>query len=1206
MWGDVMLRFIKFLFVALICIIFPLKSYSNVSITTNSQKGIFIPVNSKISYWNDMENENYNYDTSAIILKGYRGEFEDSGVLLKFDMSRINSLNLTPDKLINAYLTLVSYEDYETSINKNYKFILEEINDFWTFFSFQNQCFYQTNTRIPCYANPKELSTNIIYNPYLPEHNIPYFMEISENQNKSGTKAVFTFNIIDTIKNNLVNNSSELSIVLKSNQLIQFYNYNENIPSIRPGIMIYYNSNNTNTQCGDNICDYNENCPSDCNLDNNNSDLEAPTITLTANPDNDKYDINDEIIFTATANDNTGIKQIKMTMDGQIICNSTTNNICSYTARSSVIGIGNHIVSAIAEDNYGNHSVWISKYFRFGSGTRPTINLYDLPEKIYPGQTSYSLTVNVNDNDGINNVTVKIGTTENENLFYENTFNLNGNTNEFNRTIDFETCNPWKYEHGNSRFKVTVEATDVENLKSSKIETRSIHYPLESIVGFKFHNTGKTLTYPEYAMTFGENEVYATFSIFWPTLTIMPGICKDIPVFMTCFQGDPDSVADALNDYSWLFERILELLGIGIDDLYEHYGVNSIGELGFPSLLGLLYYEVYRISGESGTCTGFTSSSLKILKEGNNAVREISGNVCSDVKDVTWNDAATYIGARQGAVLSAEYFHELFRRFTFHTHAIVNELKYALNHGKHPGISILGFPDADDCTNMTGHTLLVDFLIDMGSGIYRVYVYDSNKPAASSLYDESIYILNHEDINYCSYDNLPYIEINTNDNNFLYHFSNTSDWTRGCVNFPIYLQAVTGETEYVFGSIIMTLPENLLLKKDYTLPLSPNGIFMIFAANANINIQDENGHNTGVNTTNDNIIPNSAIIPLPGSNNKNFVVVLPSNKKYTINVEDISENFALSLLSDKKAHFSIKGNSGFDGKIQVTPHNDGISLNLTNKFKTNIKLNLLIRKTDKLENYLVNNLPDNLSDEMRNKILKTTFENEELSIIEGEIDSKSFDIHLKKSGLFLKSETNKNFSLKKIHLVPVSKNQFFTYYGNLQLQQNKTIQLKTNTSNKNFEVLQVNEIPDYVIPLPLKKEVIRYDSVNTPITSGNQYEIKPFSIGNLNKGKLNLKVGLPNFAGPVDIYLGIYAPAYFPNEIFLIDSNKNLVKLNEKIVPWKKNSNNKIDDDLFGEIDINTLKNGKYFLYVLVTPSQHSNNSEIPYYLWVTNFTINK
>ena len=133
---------------------------------------------------------------------------------------------------------------------------------------------------------------------------------------------------------------------------------------------------------------------------------------------------------------------------------------------------------------------------------------------------------------------------------------------------------------------------------------------------------------------------------------------------------------------------------------------------------------------------------------------------------------------------------------------------------------------------------------------------------------------------------------------------------------------------------------------------------------------------------------------------------------------------------------------------------------------------------------------------------------------------------------------------------------------------------------------------------PTGQNMYTYSSVENPVLNVNPAFSKPFAVGNIPGGTLNLKVGLNAFINPVDIYLAI-SYSGLPGDIFLIDSN-GLHK--NTIVPWKTNQTDAVNESLFGDINTANLPVGNYTLYILIVPAGATNMDNS--YLWVTGFNI--
>ena len=143
------------------------------------------------------------------------------------------------------------------------------------------------------------------------------------------------------------------------------------------------------------------------------------------------------------------------------------------------------------------------------------------------------------------------------------------------------------------------------------------------------------------------------------------------------------------------------------------------------------------------------------------------------------------------------------------------------------------------------------------------------------------------------------------------------------------------------------------------------------------------------------------------------------------------------------------------------------------------------------------------------------------------------------------------------------------------------------------------------LPVPTAPSVFTYDPVAEPQFAAKASECKPFAAGDIGAGNINLKVALPPFNGPVDVYLGIQATPISPLEIFLLVPAQpfgyNIVPYSSSgLAAWRTSITESISQAFFGEIPVNSLPAGPYTLYTLVTPA----GSFSGYYLWISTFTI--
>lgn len=137
------------------------------------------------------------------------------------------------------------------------------------------------------------------------------------------------------------------------------------------------------------------------------------------------------------------------------------------------------------------------------------------------------------------------------------------------------------------------------------------------------------------------------------------------------------------------------------------------------------------------------------------------------------------------------------------------------------------------------------------------------------------------------------------------------------------------------------------------------------------------------------------------------------------------------------------------------------------------------------------------------------------------------------------------------------------------------------------------------MPSPAYIENYAYTAVTTPVLSSDPAAAKPFATGDINSGMLNLSAGFTTFNSPVDLYLGIYAPAY-GSETYIIKADNSLQPASSGLTKWRENTLGPIAESLYGNIPLSSLLPGIYYLYTAVTPAGSLN----AYYLWSTSFTV--
>ncbi len=141
--------------------------------------------------------------------------------------------------------------------------------------------------------------------------------------------------------------------------------------------------------------------------------------------------------------------------------------------------------------------------------------------------------------------------------------------------------------------------------------------------------------------------------------------------------------------------------------------------------------------------------------------------------------------------------------------------------------------------------------------------------------------------------------------------------------------------------------------------------------------------------------------------------------------------------------------------------------------------------------------------------------------------------------------------------------------------------------------------PVFALPVPAGQEAWSYPPQANPLLQSEPAHCKPFAVGDLTTGNLNLRVGLPPFSAGVDVYLALeYAGSWF-----LINSSNELKSLSAltALPRWKTNASfSDIDEPLYGAIPLSLLPSGLYNVYLVVTPTGDTDFNH--YYFWSTYF----
>lgn len=98
----------------------------------------------------------------------------------------------------------------------------------------------------------------------------------------------------------------------------------------------------------------------------------------------------------------------------------------------------------------------------------------------------------------------------------------------------------------------------------------------------------------------------------------------------------------------------------------------------------------------------------------------------------------------------------------------------------------------------------------------------------------------------------------------------------------------------------------------------------------------------------------------------------------------------------------------------------------------------------------------------------------------------------------------------------------------------------------------------------------------------------------------NLKIGLPEIASPVDIYLALFAKDLDPENAYCIKPDRSFQVLSNGLIPWKANTTGGLNEIIYKDVSTSAFPAGTYIFLMLVTPAGDLSAS----YLWATSFVI--
>ncbi|MEI6632396.1 MAG: hypothetical protein WCP22_01110 [Chlamydiota bacterium] len=142
-----------------------------------------------------------------------------------------------------------------------------------------------------------------------------------------------------------------------------------------------------------------------------------------------------------------------------------------------------------------------------------------------------------------------------------------------------------------------------------------------------------------------------------------------------------------------------------------------------------------------------------------------------------------------------------------------------------------------------------------------------------------------------------------------------------------------------------------------------------------------------------------------------------------------------------------------------------------------------------------------------------------------------------------------------------------------------------------------------LMPLPSgSPRTFSFPAPADPVISDDPTSAQPIGLGGAATGgdTVRLRIGLPQFAGPVDVYFALFAPSLDPRAILILGENSTLSPMPLGVTPWRTGVTEAVDEDLFGGVPVKDLSPARHDLYCAVAPA----GSTQSYYLWQTSFTV--
>lgn len=133
---------------------------------------------------------------------------------------------------------------------------------------------------------------------------------------------------------------------------------------------------------------------------------------------------------------------------------------------------------------------------------------------------------------------------------------------------------------------------------------------------------------------------------------------------------------------------------------------------------------------------------------------------------------------------------------------------------------------------------------------------------------------------------------------------------------------------------------------------------------------------------------------------------------------------------------------------------------------------------------------------------------------------------------------------------------------------------------------------------PDRTYAVTYPAIKKAVATSNPLAGRALSLGDLSSGNLDIRVRLPRFTLPVDIYLSLYVPAVDSANLWQLPA---LQPMTDKApLKWKSGQTAAVDEAVFGPIPLSSLSNlkGRWNFILEVFPQNLRGKAVYRYETW--------